>query len=136
MSEQPKKDDNSSQNENKTGQTPKLQRKLKFKTLDGQVKDVVCDFDIKIGELKKILEKIYNKEPIRQRLLFKGKQLKDDECLDKLVDKDDTIIHLVFRSEEDVLRSQNNQNSQNNNNNQSNNQNRNQNQQNIDLCFL
>ena len=43
-----------------------------------------------------------------------GKQFKDDEYLDKLVDKDDTTIHLVFRSEEDAKRAQ--ENAQNNNN--------------------
>ena len=86
--------------------TGKLQRKLKFKTLDGNIKTLECDYDIKISELKKKLQEIYNIEPIRQRLLNKGKQFKDDEYLDKLVDKDDTTIHLVFRSEADVKRMQ------------------------------
>ena len=92
----------------------KLQRKLKFKTLDGNIKHLECDYDIKISELKKKLEEIYKIEPYRQRLLNKGKQFKDDEYLDKLVDKDDTTIHLVFRSEEDAKRAQ--ENAQNNNN--------------------
>ena len=87
-------------------QTGKLQRKLKFKTLDGNIKTLECDYDIKISDLKKKLQEIYNIEPIRQRLLNKGKQFKDDEYLDKLVDKDDTTIHLVFRSEADVKRMQ------------------------------
>ena len=102
----------------------KPQRKLKFKTLDGKIQHLECDFDIKISELKKKLSSIYNIEPNRQRLLNKGKQFKDDEYLDKLVDKDDTTIHLVFRSEEDVKRAQ--ENSQNNAN-----PNQNQNTQNI-----
>ena len=106
--------------------TTKLQRKLKFKTLDGNIKHLECDYDIKISELKKKLAEIYKIEPIRQRLLNKGKQFKDDEYLDKLVDKDDTTIHLVFRSEEDVKRLQENAK---NNNNQ--NTNTNQNTQNI-----
>ena len=92
----------------------KLQRKLKFKTLDGNIKHLECDYDIKISELKKKLAEIYKIEPYRQRLLNKGKQFKDDEYLDKLVDKDDTTIHLVFRSEEDAKRAQ--ENAQNNNN--------------------
>ena len=92
----------------------KLQRKLKFKTLDGNIKHLECDYDIKISELKKKLAEIYKIEPYRQRLLNKGKQFKDDEFLDKLVDKDDTTIHLVFRSEEDAKRAQ--ENAQNNNN--------------------
>ena len=103
-------------------QGKKLQRKLKFKTLDGNIKHLECDYDIKISELKKKLQEIYNIEPIRQRLLNKGKQFKDDEYLDKLVDKDDTTIHLVFRSEEDVKRAQeasrNNTNTNTNHNNQ------------------
>ena len=86
----------------------KPQRKLKFKTLDGKMIDLVCDYDIKIIDLKKKLAEIYKIEPIRQRLLNKGKQFKDDETLDKLVEKDDTIIHLVFRSESDVKAAQEN----------------------------
>ena len=92
----------------------KLQRKLRFKTLDGNIKNLECDFDIKISELKKKLAEIYKIEPNRQRLLNKGKQFKDDEYLDKLVDKDNTIIHLVFRSEADVKQAQ--ENAQNNTN--------------------
>ena len=107
-----------------TTPTTKPQRKLKFKTLDGKIEQVECDFDIKISELKKKLTTIYNIEPNRQRLINKGKQFKDDDYLDKLVDKDDTTIHLVFRSEEDVKRAQ--ENAQNNTN-----QNQNQNTQNI-----
>ena len=100
----------------------KLQRKLRFKTLDGNIKNLECDFDIKISELKKKLAEIYKIEPNRQRLLNKGKQFKDDEYLDKLVDKDNTIIHLVFRSEADVKQAQ--ENAQNNtNSNQPQNQN-------------
>lgn len=67
------------------------------------------------------MAEIYKIEPYRQRLLNKGKQFKDDEYLDKLVDKDDTTIHLVFRSEEDAKRAQ--ENAQNNNNANQNNQN-------------
>ena len=106
----------------------KLQRKLKFKTLDGKITHLECDYDIKISDLKKKLEKIYNIEPNRQRLLNKGKQFKDDEYLDKLVDKDDTTIHLVFRSEEDVRRAQENAK---NNNTSNQNTNTSQNTQNI-----
>ena len=39
--------------ENSSGKT---QRKLKFKTLDGKMVDLVCDYDIKIIDLKKKLE--------------------------------------------------------------------------------
>ena len=106
----------------------KQQRKLKFKTLDGKITNLECDYDIKIIDLKKKLEEIYKIEPNRQRLLNKGKQFKDDETLDKLVEKDDTIIHLVFRSESDVKAAQEKvqQNAQNSNN-QSNATNQNQN---------
>ena len=117
MSSEEKKESSSS------AQQPKLQRKLKFKTLDGNIKNLECDYDIKISELKKKLAEIYNIEPARQRLLNKGKQFKDEETLDKLVDKDDTIIHLVFRSEEDVRNAQ--QNAANNENNNNNNANQN-----------
>ena len=111
-----------------TSNTPaKPQRKLKFKTLDGKMVNLECDYDIKIIDLKKKLAEIYKIEPIRQRLLNKGKQFKDDETLDKLVEKDDTIIHLVFRSESDVKAAQENatKNTQNTNaNTQNNNRNR------------
>ena len=87
--EQPKESEN---------KPTKQQRKLKFKTLDGKVTHLECDYDIKVIDLKKKLEEIYKIQPNRQRLLYKGKQFKDEETLDKLVEKDDTIIHLVFRS--------------------------------------
>ena len=108
----------------------KQQRKLKFKTLDGKITSLECDYDIKILDLKKKLEEIFKIEPNRQRLLNKGKQFKDDETLDKLVEKDDTIIHLVFRSESDVKSLQENttQNTQNNNTQSNNNNTNNQNQ--------
>ena len=115
--------------ENSSG---KPQRKLKFKTLDGKMVDLVCDYDIKIIDLKKKLEEIYKIEPIRQRLLNKGKQFKDNQTLDKLVDKDDTIIHLVFRSESDVKAAQENA-ANNNQNNNTNNNTQNQNHPNINI---
>ena len=129
MNPEDKKEDKEKTNsepKQENNQGGKLQRKLKFKTLDGKIQNLECDYDIKISELKKKLAEIYKIEPIRQRLLNKGKQFKDDEYLDKLVDKDDTIIHLVFRSEEDVRRMQ--ETAQNRNNNTTN---QNQNNQNV-----
>ena len=127
MNPEDKKEESQTSNQPQNG---KLQRKLKFKTLDGNIKTLECDYDIKISDLKKKLEEIYKIEPIRQRLLNKGKQFKDDEYLDKLVDKDDTTIHLVFRSEADVKRMQE-QPQNTTNNNQANPQGQNQNNQNI-----
>ena len=122
MSEQQeKKEESPSTSQLQPTNTGKLQRKLKFKTLDGNIKNLECDYDIKISELKKKLAEIYKIEPIRQRLLYRGKQFKDEETLDKLVDQDDTIIHLVFRSEADVRQMQ--ENAQNNNSNENQNQN-------------
>ena len=122
----------SNQPQTQNTQGGKLQRKLKFKTLDGNIKTLECDYDIKISELKKKLAEIYKIEPMRQRLINKGKQFKDDDYLDKLVDTDDTTIHLVFRSEAEVKSMQeNSQNNNNNNNNTNQNQNQNQNNQNI-----
>ena len=132
MNPEDKKEEEGKSNPETKKESPqggKLQRKLKFKTLDGKIQNLECDYDIKISELKKKLAEIYKIEPIRQRLLNKGKQFKDDEYLDKLVDKDDTTIHLVFRSEEDVKRMQ--VNAQNNNNTSNQNQNQNQNTQNV-----
>ena len=129
--EEKKEEKNEQSNQTKTqasNTTNKLQRKLKFKTLDGNIINLECDYDIKISELKKKLAEIYKIEPIRQRLLNKGKQFKDDEYLDKLVDKDDTTIHLVFRSEEDARRLQ--ENAKNNTANQNQNQSQTQNNQN------
>ena len=121
MNPNEKKEEKPKEEDKTPTQGKKLQRKLKFKTLDGNIKHLECDYDIKISELKKKLQEMYNIEPIRQRLLNKGKQFKDDEYLDKLVDKDDTTIHLVFRSEEDVKRAQEaNQNNNNTNTNQNN----------------
>ena len=87
------------------------------------------------------MQEIYKIEPNRQRLLNKGKQFKDEETLDKLVEKDDTVIHLVFRSESDVKAaqenaSQNNQNSNTQNNVNVNNQNQNRHQLHARPIFL
>ena len=106
MKENEQKEENKKEEQNNATATIKPQRKLKFKTLDGKIQLLECDYDIKISELKKKLSTIYNVEPKKQRLLNKGKQFKDDEYLDKLVDKDDTTIYLVFRNEEDVKRAQ------------------------------
>ena len=51
--EDKKEEPQSNQSPQPGNNTGKLQRKLKFKTLDGNIKNLECDYDIKISELKK-----------------------------------------------------------------------------------
>ena len=54
MNPDEKKDENNKEEKNDTSsENKKPQRKLKFKTLDGNIKHLECDYDIKISELKK-----------------------------------------------------------------------------------
>ena len=55
MNPNEQKEEKPKEGPNPTTQAPtgKLQRKLKFKTLDGNIKHLECDYDIKISELKK-----------------------------------------------------------------------------------
>ena len=101
----------------------KKQRIIKLKTLDNKMIELTVDSEINIKDLKKIISQKFNNIAIeRERLIFKGKQLKDEEKLSDHINKDNEIIHLMFKTIEQTQNNQNiNQNNQNNNQNNQNN---------------
>ena len=97
---------------------------IKLKTLDGNISSLEIDETIKIEELKKIISQKNNNIDInRIRLIYKGKQLKNEEKLNEHVNKNDEIIHLMFKTVEQananntVVNDGHRQMSNNNNNN-------------------
>ena len=96
-------------------------RKIKFKTLDNKITELEIDPKLPITELKKIIQEKFNAPPQGQRLIFKGKQMKDGQTLDEHIKKDDEIIHLMFKTPEQLSNEQNQ--NQNTNVNQTSNQN-------------
>ena len=56
---------------------------LRVKTMDSNEFEVKLDNskELKVIDLKKEIEKKINLEPIRQRLIFQGKALKDNDTL-------------------------------------------------------
>ena len=74
---------------------------IRLKTLDGNISSLEIDETIKIEELKKIISQKNNNIDInRIRLIYKGKQLKNEEKLNDHVNKNDEIIHLMFKTVE------------------------------------
>lgn len=107
-------------------------RKIKFKTLDNKITELEVDPKLPITDLKKIIQEKFNAPPQGQRLIFKGKQMKDGQTLDEHIKKDDEIIHLMFKTPEQLSNEQNQ--TTNANTNQTSNQTSNQNPtQNINL---
>ena len=54
--------------------------------------------ELKVLDLKKEIHKKINLEPQRQRLIFQGKALKDNDTLKSYKIEDNQVIHLVARS--------------------------------------
>ena len=98
-------------------------RKIKFKTLDNKITELEVDPKLPITELKKIIQEKFNAPPQGQRLIFKGKQMKDGQTLDEHIKKDDEIIHLMFKTPEQLSNEQNQNQNTNTNANQTSNQN-------------
>ena len=101
----------------------KMKRTIKLKTLDNnKMIELTVDSDINIKELKKIIsEKFDNIAIERERLIFKGKLLKDNEKLSDHINKDNEIIHLMFKTIEQIQPNQTPTNSNTNNTNNNNN---------------
>lgn len=77
-------------------------RRLKFKTLDNQVHEVEVNKNISIFNLKKIIM-LKNGMPLEgQRLIFQGKQLKNEHLLSDYIKEDDQIIHLMCLTPEQI----------------------------------
>ena len=54
--------------------------------------------ELKVIDLKLEIQKKLNLEPARQRLIFQGKALKDNETLKSYKIEHNQVIHLVARS--------------------------------------
>lgn len=78
------------------------QRKIKFKTLDSKITELTVDAKIPITELKQKIKEIFNAPPEGQRLIFRGKQMKDGQTLDEHIKEDNEIIHLMFKTPEQL----------------------------------
>ena len=103
-----------------TKKEDKKQRIIKLKTLDNKMIELGVDSEINIKELKQIISQKFDNIAIeRVRLIFKGKQLKDDEKLSDHVNKDNEIIHLMFKT---IEQTQNNSNTNTNTTQTNNNQ--------------
>ena len=55
---------------------------------------------IVISEFKKEIEKQTQVPPERQRLIYMGKSLQDDQALSTLINDDDQTIHLLAKTQE------------------------------------
>ena len=109
--------------EGTNNQKEKTERIIKLKTLDNKMIELKVDSEIKIKELKNIISQKFDNISIdRERLIFKGKQLKDEEKLSDHISKDNEIIHLMFKT---IEQTQQNQNTNNNNSNSNQNNNNN-----------
>ena len=78
------------------------QRKIKFKTLDSKITELTVDAKIPITELKQKIKEMFNAPPEGQRLIFRGKQMKDGQTLDEHIKEDNEIIHLMFKTPEQL----------------------------------
>ena len=71
----------------------KKQRIIKLKTLDNKMIELEVDSEINIKELKQIISQKFDNIAIdRIRLIFKGKQLKNEEKLSDHINKDNDYL--------------------------------------------
>ncbi|KAF6264040.1 ubiquitin-like protein 1 [Scenedesmus sp. NREL 46B-D3] len=73
---------------------------LKVKLLDQSAHEVDVDANTPISDLKAVLEAALNVPINRQRLIFKGRVLRDESTLQELGVENGFTIHLVERSAE------------------------------------
>ena len=75
-------------------------RRIKFKTLDNKITEMIVNKDIYIPDLKQKIKEELGFEVELQRLIYKGKQFKDDKNLSDYINQDDEIVHLMSRMKE------------------------------------
>lgn len=68
---------------------------VKVITLTGDEKIVEADPSEKVLDIKERLEELEGIPPEQQRLIFQGRQLKDDKTLNSYKLKHGTVLHLV-----------------------------------------
>lgn len=83
---------------------------IKLKTLDNLTHEIEMDSQHSIRDLKVAIEKKLGFKPPSQRLIFKGKQLKDDNIISASISGSGTTIHLLVKEEESTNTIENNVN--------------------------
>jgi uncharacterized ubiquitin-like protein YukD len=70
---------------------------IKIKMMDGSCIELDVDHTMKVSKLKEILYEKINVETTRQRLIYTGKVLVDDQSLESYSITDGDALHLVVR---------------------------------------
>lgn len=74
---------------------PTVDRRVKIKTMDSQVFELVVPSSILVSDFRKHVQEISGIPPDRQRLICKAKLLVDEKRLHDYIDEDDQFIHLL-----------------------------------------
>ena len=70
-------------------------------TLTGTQYTIDFDTTKTVGEFKKVISKKINIIPERQKIIFSGQELKDEETLDTYKVQEQTILHLLIIDEKE-----------------------------------
>lgn len=69
--------------------------KVKVKTIKNEIYELEVAKDIEINNFKTEIEKVSNIEKGLIRIIYKGKQLKEGDTLDKFIKQDGETVHLI-----------------------------------------
>ena len=69
--------------------------KVKVKTIKNEIYELDVPKNIEIGDFKTEIEKVSGIEKNIIRIIFKGKQLKEGDTLDKFIKNDGETVHLI-----------------------------------------
>lgn len=73
---------------------------VKLKTIDNNNSEVEIDKNLTIKDLKQSIQAKTGAQPKSQRLIYKGKQLKDDHIIGQILAESGTIVHLLIKEED------------------------------------
>ena len=73
-------------------------RTLRVKTMDAQEYSLSLPLSAQVAQLKQELAKVAQVPVERQRLVYMGKMLKDEESLESLFPEDNLTLHLMART--------------------------------------
>lgn len=68
---------------------------VKIKTIKNEIYELTVNKTINITDFKTDIEKVSGIEKSLIRIVYKGKQLKDDTTLDQYITKDGETVHLI-----------------------------------------
>ncbi|CAI2381678.1 unnamed protein product [Moneuplotes crassus] len=77
-----------------------IERKFNVQTMDGRNQEFKTPYNISILDLRKLIEQKTGVPVHRQRLLCKGRLLKDDMTLNQVIQKDNECIQMMAMAEE------------------------------------